>query len=308
MVALTRALVGILHVGEPSLAQAIASVESQERVTSTVHLIGHRPKWDAHRELFEHFSTAGRDYGLLVKLDADMELLHPRLLAASGEILARHRRVDHLVFGVDDWLSGERIMGMSIWRGGVRWEAPPPDLFTDLAPSSARDRLKLMDLGRPLVAHAQSPSASQAFRYGAHRALKAARTGKASRLDRLESFVRFTVTDPHPTRVLALAAVEAALLDVAFGRRLVDGLETITGDDESRLRDRALQLDELQRSVITHIDGLRSRSTSGVQAPPARVGPAARVRDSVRRRLSPPPLDAQRLREEFVASLDAPSD
>lgn len=305
--ALTRALVGILHVGEPSLVQAIASVKSQERVTSTVHLIGHRPKWDAHRELFNHFSTEGRDYELLVKLDADMELLHPRLLAASGDILARHRRVDHIVFGVDDWLSGERIMGMSIWRGGVWWKAPPPDLFTDLAPSSARNRLKLIDLGRPLVAHAQSPSASQAFRYGAHRALKAAQTGKTSRLDRLEAFVRFTITDPHPTRVLALAAVEAALLDVAFGRRFVDGLESITEDDESRLRDRARHLEGLERSVLSHIDGLRTRSTPDVTAAPARVGLVARARDSMRRRLSPSPLDAQGLRDEFVASLDAPS-
>lgn len=306
--ALIRALVGILHVGESSLPKAIASVESQQQVEPIIHLIGHRPKWDAHRELFDHFSAVGGDYELMVKLDADMEILHPRLLAASGDILARHLRVDHIVFGVDDWLSGERIMGISIWRGGVRWETPPPDLFTDLAPSTARDRLKLIDLGRPLVAHAQSPSASQAFRYGAHRALKAARTGKASRLDRLESFVRFTVRDPHPTRVLALAAAEAALLDVAFGRRLVDGLEAVTSDDALRLRDRAHQLDELVRSVITQIDGLRSRSTSGVQAPPARVGLAARARDSVRRRLSPPPLDAQRLKEEFVASLDELSD
>lgn len=308
MVALTRALVGILHVGEPSLAQAISSAASQEHVEATVHLIGHRPKWDAHHELFEYFSSAGRDFDLLVKLDADMELLHPRLLAASGDLFARHDRVDHIILGVDDWLSGERIMGMSIWRGGVFWKAPPPDLFTDMAPSSARDRLKLIDLGRPLIAHATSPSIVQSFRYGAHRALKAARTRKASRLDRLESFVRFVATNPHPARVLALAAAEAAILDPDVGRRFVDDVTGIDEEDESRLRDRARHLDDLEASMLSLIDGLRVESPQEASSSPARIGLVERSRASINRRLSAPPLDRPRLRAEFVASLDALAD
>ena len=305
--ALIRALVGVLHVGEPSLMQAIDSVDAQERVDSTLHLIGHLPKWDAHRALFNHFTSEGEAYDVMVKLDADMEILHPRLLAASGDLFARHQRVDHIVFGVDDWLSGERIMGMSIWRGGVRWEGPPPDLFTDLAPSSARGRLKLMDLDRPLVAHAQSPSETQALRYGAHRALKAARTGKASRLDRLEAFVHFTTTNPDPIRVLALAAAEAALLDPAFGRKMVDGLTTVTENDLSRLRGRAQHPHEIERSLLLQIERIRATRFPGAPPAPTPTGLLDRARGSLRRRLSPPPLDTQRLRAEFVASLDLTS-
>lgn len=303
-----RVLAGVLHVGEPGLERAVASAETQHGADVSIVLIGNLPKWEAHRRLYQRFSEDRGAHDLLVKLDADMELVEPHLFSAVGSLLRRHRRLDHVILGVDDWLSGERIMGISLWRSGVQWEAEPPDLFTDLSRSDARDRFKLIDAGRPLVTHAVKPGSEQALRYGAHRALKAARTRKASRLARIEDFARFVQQQPEPERRLALTAVELAFSDEGAGRRLVDGEYELDATEIERLWRRSENLDAVCEAVIQHIRELEMRRPQDPSEPsPERKSPSQhlfrRARASARRRFGPRPLDRERLTEEFLRGL-----
>jgi hypothetical protein len=215
-------LVGVLHVGEPSLPRALDRIRAQQDVAVELLEIGHETKAEAHRRLFDAFSDAADRHDALVKVDADMELVPPNLLHAIGTLFRQHPDLDHLLLGVDDWYSGRRIQGMNAWRNGVRWTAPPPDLFTDLATNTARTKLKVMDCGRPLVLHATDPSDEQAIRYGLQRGLKAAATGKASRVERLLDVVDHAGTVPERGRRLAVAALEAALSDPVSARDVLD--------------------------------------------------------------------------------------
>ena len=253
-----RVLVGILHVDEPSLPAAVASATLQEDVEVVVEPIGPLPKWHAHRKLFATFSEHGGAYDVMVKLDADMQMLHPRVFAAVAETLKRSRRVDHIILGVDDWLSGERIQGIQFWRGGVRWDAPPPQLFTDLGASDAREVFKMIDAPTPLVAHARNPSEAQAMRYGAHRGLKTLVLRKVSRIDRLASFARFVAEHPTRPRPLALAAADRALHDEASGRLLIDGDAPVPGELVADLQRAAEDVNILRDSVLERLTSLRS--------------------------------------------------
>lgn len=215
-------LVGMLHVGEPSVVRVRERIAAQVDVDVELLSIGHQTKWEAHRLLFGAFSSASDRHDALVKVDADMELVAPRLLHAIGALFRAHPELDHLILGVDDWFSGRRIQGMNAWRRGVHWTSPPPDLFTDLPTNTVRTKLKVMDASRPLVLHAADPSDEQAARYGLHRGLKAVATGRASRIGRLLDVVDRTEQAPERGRLIAVAAIGLALTDGTAARALLD--------------------------------------------------------------------------------------
>lgn len=299
----------MLQTGEQELPAAIQSVEQQQGIENTLVVIGPLPKWEAHRRLFQRFSDDAGNHDLLVKLDADMEILEPRLLSAAALLMRTNRRLDHLVLGVDDWLSTDRIMGLSIWRSGVKWE-PPPDLFTDLAQSDARDRLKLMDCGRPLVAHARNPSEAQAVRYGAHRAAKAALSRKRTRLQRLGRFAEVVAHSPAQQRRLALAAVEATLVDQHLGRRLVDGDSPVPDAVMAKLRSRAEELESLVKSVHTLIDAVKRagdevHETRLTGQEPRTSSPESRARAALARISLRRPIDRERALAQLLSHLDS---
>lgn len=143
-------LVGLLHVGEPSVPRVREYIRAQVDVDVELLEVAHLPERQAHERLFRAFDGADSTYDALVKVDADMELVEPRLLQAIGLLMRRNPDLDHLVLGVDDWFTGRRIIGMNAWRRGVRWTSPPPELFTDLPTNTARTKLKVLDAGRPV--------------------------------------------------------------------------------------------------------------------------------------------------------------
>lgn len=253
-----RVLAGVLHVGEPSLPRTIASLESQVGVVVDLYVIGHQPKWEAHRQLFERFDSDDGAHDVLIKVDADMDLVHPALIRSIGQMFGRFPHIDQAVIGVDDWFSGERIMGLTAWRGGTHWTSPPPELFTDLATSTSRGKFKIIDPGFPLVVHGADPTEDQALRYGAHRALKAAATRALSRLNRLDHFARFAVDQPLEGRLIALAAAERSLSDESFGRRCIDGTAAPTVEDRAYVRRRSAEPTQLLEALLVHTSRLRS--------------------------------------------------
>ena len=306
-------LVGVLHVDEPSLPRVRERILAQVDVDVTLVEVANLPERAAHARLYELFSTAGPEHDALVKVDADMELVEPRLLAALGSLFRRHRGLDHVIVGVDDWFSGRRIQGMNAWRNGVRWTAPPPELFTDLPDNTVRTKLKVMDVGRPLVLHAADPSDLQAVRYGLHRGLKAVATGKASRLSRLVDVVDHAAAEPARGRLLAVAAIGLALRDDGAARTLLDATQhdaTPSGTaGVATLSDEVADPDLCGR-VRRDLTALTADAGSGPLAT-ARTQPRGRAR-AVRGRIAralrrdgvADTSDRDRWRDDFLALLD----
>lgn len=229
-------LVGMLHVGEPSVPSVRALITGQDGVDVELLEIAHLPEREAHARLYRAFddASASRTHDALVKVDADMELVEPGLLHALATMFRRHPDLDHIMLGVDDWFSGTRIQGMNAWRCGVRWTSPPPELFTDLPENTVSTKLKLMDAGRPLVLHAADPTDEQAVRYGLHRGLKAVESGKRSRVERLLEVIDHAERHPERGRRLAVTAIIGALRDQSAATALLSA-----GEGETHASERA---------------------------------------------------------------------
>ncbi len=307
-----RALAGILYAGEPSYQQALACLDQQKRVELRSVTIGHHPFADAHHHLYRTFDDRRREHDVLVKVDADMEIVEPLLLHALGEIFERHQRLDKIVVGVDDWLSGERINGMHAWRNGTRWRSAPSALFADLPATSVRTKLKVFNSPHPLVLHATSPSTAQSLRYGAQRGLKVVETLKRSRWDRMASFVRFAEANSVPERRLAVAGAEAAFIDRGMAKRCLFGTSQLSPIELERLLKRSFD-SRLFEETLERLADLEpvitaKGTTSSEQMPSTFSRPLVRITGAVKRvgrALEQQPLDATLIREELLGLLDA---
>ena len=263
-----RVLVGVLSAGEPSLDRALEGIASQRGVSTELFHIAGWPKREAHRRLYATFTEHSDDFDFLVKVDADMELVHPRVLAAIGEVFDRFPGVDLVPVAVDDWLSGRQIWSLNAWRRGVRWTGEPPELFTDQAPNTIRGATGLLKAGLPLVVHAAQPSEIQSLRFGAHRALKAASESHAGRLRSVESIVEFCRENPTIERRLVLVAVESSLRDRRLGRQFVDSLPSTTTMRKAVLRASEVDVEILANQAIQRINEVRSTFGLGESSTP----------------------------------------
>jgi len=276
-----RVLVGVLSVGEPSLPRALQSVREQSAVATEILEFRDLPERQAHRELFAALSERGAAFDMLVKVDADMEILHPRLFVAVGKLFAAFPRVDFVPLAVDDWFTRTQIGSLNFWRGGVQWTGTTPELFTDRGSNSVRKELPLLSIDEPLVHHAYQPTTAQAVRYGAHRALKARVANNLRRVDELARAVDAWGDEPTPERAMAVFAISTALRDAAAGEQLLRQPDVATGSivdsssagldihipDASIVRQQIAELrDDIQRHSKTSGASLerRSRSLPGV--------------------------------------------
>lgn len=302
------ALAGILYVGEPALPRVLEGLERQTDVELRTILIGHHPFDQAHGHLYRAFDQRRDDHDVFVKVDADMEIVEPRLLVAIGTLFKMHAGLDLVTVGVDDWISGERIIGMNAWRRGTRWRAAPSALFADLPAVRVRSKLKLLDLPRPVVLHATTPSREQSWRYGAQRGLKVVETLKLSRLQRMRDFVQFVSSAPQPARLLAVAGAEVALFDRPLAERLVFGEAALTPSEVAGLEARANDPDVCSRT-LERLDTLSSMVTIGGSGSDGRMQTRGRLRQAVERGLRPnhdlTPQEAEMLRTDFAAILDS---
>jgi len=310
-----RVLVGVLSSGEPSIDRVLGAIQRQTDVDVEVFHVADLPQWEAHERLIRTFDERGDGFDLLTKVDADMELVHPRLLWALGESFKRFPKADLIEVGVDDWMSGTRILGLKSWRGGTRWTGTPPDLFTDYAPTSVRQTLSIRDAGFPLILHAVDPSPEQALRYGAHRALKAASEfglqHEVERIDALERLVEVIAAAPEPSRVLALIGIITALTDPPSGRRLVDTKPSPRDVETALARAGATALEALCSEARSEIADLRLRASRAVgstrdsePAAPDRGDIRARLRDVLRRARDMFAARRAPFEETFLALLD----
>lgn len=272
MVRRPSVLACLLYVGESSLETAIHSLEAQDGVDLRIILIGHYPEAEAHERLFRTLSDNADRHDVLVFFGSDMRIVEPNLLKAIATVFDRYPEVGRTIFGVDDWMSGERILGLESWRRGTRWRTAESDLFPDVVRNSATGKLKLVDPGRPLVMHAEEPSDNQAVRYGLHRAVKAAVAASPGRWSQLRSFAHFVAAEPHPQRLLALAAVEYGLRDPDSGRKALEAKGELDHGSLAELRSRS-SMPEL----LDHVHALIAHQSEFIGAVhyPSPDGPAA---------------------------------
>jgi len=274
-------LVCVLYVGEPSLMEAIRSIEAQRDVDVRIIVIGHHPKQQAHERLFKTLNAFRDEHDAMLFIGSDMKIASDRLLFTLTDFYRTFPDVDQIVLGVDDWFSGEQILGVHSWRRGVKHSTSPHRLFTDVVDNSSRRKFKLARPRTPLILHGEAPSDLQAIRYGAQRAMKAASSGKESRWERLGSFVRFAQTAPTPQRLLAAAAIALALEDAEFGMRCLSGDRPLSVEDLEAVRARSGVedlLDSLEKLVSDEPSRDRLRRERQEAAP-------ARSRQSVLRRI-----------------------
>lgn len=260
MAGLPSALVCLLYAGEPSLTNAIQSIEKQRDIQVHFILVGNHPKQLAHERLFKTLNAYSDEYDLTLFLGADMELVPNRLLAALAGIYLQFPSIDHAFLGVEDWFSGEQILGVHSWRRGVQHATKPNRIFTDVVAHSSRQKFKLAHPRTPLILHGQEPSELQAIRYGAQRAMKAAALNKSSRWDRLGTFTRFVAKEPSSTRLLALAAIDLALEDAGAGLRFIAGDHSLSVSDLDVLHQRAESADLIE-SLVAKLDSPSFRSS-----------------------------------------------
>jgi hypothetical protein len=137
------------------------------------------PNVEAHSRLYKTIDEQRENYGLFVKLDADMVLRSPWSLEAVVSLFAADPNLDHAVFSVQDYLSRMRIMGLHVFSSRVRWPRSSEGLFVDPTPTYSGRLDVRWDPPAPVALHSPNPSPKQAFFFGVHRGFKAFQPGRA---------------------------------------------------------------------------------------------------------------------------------
>lgn len=173
-----RILVGTMYRGESAFEACRRSVLEQTHPEVEQRVVEGLPNREAHETLYRSFMEAADAYDLFVKLDADMVLRGADALAEVARYFRRRPGLDHAIFAVRDWLSGELIEGLHVFTGRARWTFPDEDLFVDPGPDAPGGSATVWEAPAPLADHLPEPEPYEAFRFGVHRGLKLRQAGR----------------------------------------------------------------------------------------------------------------------------------
>jgi hypothetical protein len=168
-----RVLVLTLFSGEREFDRCRSSLEQQEYRSWKQRVFENLPNAEAHARLYETIMAEGENFGLFLKLDADMVLADRRVLGDLVQVFEQYCDLDHLVVAVTDWMTERRIIGAHLFSNRVRWQSHAETLYVDPDPEFPGRKLVVDEPPRDLIVHAADPSPLQAFHFGAHRALQA---------------------------------------------------------------------------------------------------------------------------------------
>jgi len=168
-----RCLIGTLYAGENELAACEAALQAQTYRQWEHSRLDHLPELEAHERLYETFAARRSEFDLFVKLDADMVLISPHVLADMVTFMERRPGVDHVTFAVHDYLSDCLILGLHVFTHRAVWHPPEHAFQPDQDPDIPGKRWRCFGPPAPVARHACDPSRYQAFHFGAHRMLKA---------------------------------------------------------------------------------------------------------------------------------------
>jgi len=168
-----RLLVLTLFSGEREFDRCRSSLELQEYPSWEQRVFENLPNTEAHARLYETIMTERENFGLFLKLDADMVLADGEVLSDLVRVFEERPELDHLVVAVTDWMTDSHIIGAHLFSNRVRWRRHAETLYVDPDPDFPGRKLIVDEPPRNLILHAGDPSPLQAFHFGAHRALQA---------------------------------------------------------------------------------------------------------------------------------------
>ncbi len=174
-----RALILTLYSGEGEFERCRRSVAAQDGVVVEHRVFEHLPNREAHDRLYRTITEERDRFDLFVKLDADMALADAGALGRMVAPFHKIDRLDHLVMGVDDWMTGTDMIGVHAFSPRVRWEDHDELLYVDPDPLYPGLKLVVAAPRPPVVDHCFDPTPMQAFHFGVHRALQASQRGRS---------------------------------------------------------------------------------------------------------------------------------
>jgi len=174
-----RILVGTLYIGENEFEQCRESLAAQTYKNWEHKVHSHLPNRQAHQTLYADF-MASRQFDLFIKLDADMVFSHDGALRDVVGFFSARPDLDHATFALRDFMTDSFIMGLHVFSNRARWQTNGEELFVDPDPVVPGQRLVVWQAPAPFALHSPNPSPLQAFKFGAHRSLKAYQPGRES--------------------------------------------------------------------------------------------------------------------------------
>jgi hypothetical protein len=175
-----RILVATLYSGESEFDECVASIRRQTYRNFHHEVISHLPKKRAHEALFKTFMDSGGDFGLMVKIDADMVLARDDFFQALVSKFDSSPLIEVIGVAVHDFYSDQLIQGLNAYRRGIVWPGVD-DLFTDFMPVGTYEIHLDADELAPAAYHCPDPSDIQSFHYGVQRALKVIQPGRRTK-------------------------------------------------------------------------------------------------------------------------------
>jgi hypothetical protein len=166
-------LVLTLYSGEAEFERCLAALAEQIGVAWEHRVFEHLPNAEAHSRLYSTIMAESERYKVFFKLDADMVLTDPHVLADLVEVFKNNPSLDHLVVAVSDWMTQSYIIGAHLFSHRVSWRDHVETLYVDPDPHFEGTKVVVSRPPRDLISHCDDPSPLQAFHFGAHRALQA---------------------------------------------------------------------------------------------------------------------------------------
>ncbi len=162
---------------ESQFSDLCRSIEHQVDVQTTHEVITGKGAIEAEREIYRISRLFHDKVDFIIRLDADMVLIHVGFFRFLNEYFKVNKNVCRVSLPVEDYFTGRQIMGVHCWRASstpvdAKIDPPKPEAWIDRI--SGRT---FFNTPVAFVKHAWGPSNSQAVRFGLHRSIKALSAG-----------------------------------------------------------------------------------------------------------------------------------
>lgn len=167
-----KILIGILHCIENEFEWCVQSLRHQTIKNWEHFVVRDLPNAEAHDNLYKTFMTRSHEFGLFIKLDADMVIQSNDFFERLIHYFESNPEVDELQIPVYDHFTQREIFGQITYRNNVRWDNVERNiLFTDYGAQSKKKEKNIVDF-RGDIHHCPDPSDFQSWHFGLHKAIK----------------------------------------------------------------------------------------------------------------------------------------
>ena len=160
-----------LHTFEADFERCVEAVRQQTH-QPIEHICFHNlSRNESNRALYGTFMKRADEFDLMIRIDADMVITEPTLIAQMVEQFENNPNHDILTLYIHDFYTDRMISGMHAFRNTVRW--PLDGEIDPDGHKTPRERI-LIDrdrLGR-FVKHGHGASPLEAMQFGIHRGVK----------------------------------------------------------------------------------------------------------------------------------------